>query len=263
MAKLALATHFRRMSSRDRIASEKAFHNETYAEGKRLSTYGYYEIFIGIRDDFRERVRQLVKGKDVLELGCGIHTFAPEFAPSAKSLIGIDISEEAVAQSKAIADKAGVSNAEFRVMNAEELELPDHSISLIMGSGIIHHLDLEVFFRECARVLDTEGRILFMEPMGHNPIINLYRSLTPSIRTPDEHPLLRSDLDLARRHFREVHVKYYYFLTLLAVPFRRMPFFRGLVRFLDGADQLFFRLIPGARYMAWYILLEASGPRNA
>ncbi len=249
------------MSSKDRIANEKAFHNETYSEGKRNLHYGYYEIFAQIRADFRERVRMSVRGVDVLELGCGIHTFAPEFAPEARNMTGIDISEEAVNKSRNIADEAGLQNCSFQVMNAEELELPEHSVSLIFGSGIIHHLDLDAFFTESARVLKKDGRILFMEPLGHNPFINLFRLLTPSIRTPDEHPLLRKDLVLIGKYFKELDIKYYYLFSLLAVPFRNKSIFAGMVRFLDSLDQLFFKFIPFGKYMAWYVLVDASKPR--
>src|SRR3546814_4334755 len=44
-----------------------------------------------------------------------------------------------------------------------------------------------------SRVLRPGGRAVFIEPLGLNPAIELYRRFTPSARTPDEHPLLRRD----------------------------------------------------------------------
>ena len=58
--------------------------------------------------------------------------------------------------------------------------------------------------REIARTLKPGGTALFIEPLGHNPAHQLYRRMTPSMRTADEHPLLQSDLASARRHFGEV-----------------------------------------------------------
>lgn len=35
----------------------------------------------------------------------------------------------------------------------------------------------------------------FLEPLGMNPLINLYRKLTPDRRTPDEKPLDKRDFE--------------------------------------------------------------------
>src|SRR3546814_1101008 len=78
-------------------------------------------------------------------------------------------------------------------MNAEAMTFPDDSFDLVFGSGIIHHLDIDRAFGEIARVLRPGGRAVFIEPLGLNPAIELYRRFTPSARTPDEHPLLRRD----------------------------------------------------------------------
>ena len=45
---------------------------------------------------------------------------------------------------------------------------------------------------------------MFYEPLGTNPMIRLYRRLTPRLRSPDEHPLVDADVDLARRSFAVV-----------------------------------------------------------
>ena len=34
---------------------------------------------------------------------------------------------------------------------------------------------------ELSRIIKPNGECIFQEPMGHNPIINLYRKLTPNI----------------------------------------------------------------------------------
>ncbi|WP_428491963.1 hypothetical protein [Rhodopila sp.] len=62
----------------------------------------------------------------------------------------------------------------------------------MFGIGIIHHLDTRQASREVARVLRPDGNAVFWEPMGTNPIIGLYRMLTPNARTVDEHPLAKT-----------------------------------------------------------------------
>ena len=145
--------------------------------------------------------------------------------------------------------------------SAEELQIPDASLALIFGSGIIHHLDLEAFFAEAKRVLQPQGRILFMEPLGHNPLINAYRNRTPGMRTPDEHPLLKKDLENLSQHFSNLNIKYYYFWSLFAIPFRRFWVFKPMLSLLDGMDQLMFKMLPFSRTWAWYALIDASFPK--
>lgn len=249
------------MADTSRIENEKAFHNESFSTGLRSKIDSYYEIFVGIRAEFRRRVAEAIRGENALELGCGPSTFSPEFAALAAHIKGIDISEEAVRQSEERAKAAGLSNVDFQVMNAEELQIPDASLALIFGSGIIHHLDLEAFFAEAKRVLQPQGRILFMEPLGHNPLINAYRNRTPGMRTPDEHPLLKKDLNNLAQHFSNLNIKYYYFWSLFAIPFRRFWVFKPMLSLLDGMDQLMFKMLPFSRTWAWYALIDASGPK--
>src|SRR3546814_18316951 len=80
-------------------------------------------------------------------------------------------------------------------MNAEAMTFPDDSFDLVFGSGIIHHLDIDRASGEIARVLRPGGRAVFIEPLGLNPAIALYRRFPPRALTPHDPPLLR-------RHFR-------------------------------------------------------------
>ena len=86
-------------------------------------------------------------------------------------------------------------------MDAEELKFNESSFDLICEIGILHYLKLEKAYSELQRVVKKDGVALFIEPLGHNPFIKLYRKLTPRLRTLDEHPLLSKDLILAKKYF--------------------------------------------------------------
>ncbi len=246
----------------NRLETEKAFHNEAFARGIRKPLDRYYSIFSSVRADFLLRLKELAKDTVVLECGCGINSYAGELQGIASDLTGIDISDEAVRQSEKLAMESGAKNCRFLIMDAENLKFDNNSLGLLFGVGIIHHLDLNAFFDEAARVLTPDGSMLFMEPLGHNPLLNIYRRLTPKYRTPDEHPLLIKDLGLINRFFSRTTIRYYFFFALLAVPFRNSIFFSGLLKLLNKADRLFFRWIPFARYLAWYCIIEAHGPKK-
>lgn len=87
--------------------------------------------------DFRS-----VKGKKVLEIGCGIGTTSINFARSgATKVTAVDLSEKSLEVAKQRAEIFGLTNIEFIQGNAEELSrfLPKEEYDLIFSFGVIHH----------------------------------------------------------------------------------------------------------------------------
>jgi SAM-dependent methyltransferase len=149
----------------------------------------------------------------------------------------------------------------FRVMDAELLDFEDDTFDLVCGRSILHHLDLTRAYSELGRVLKPSGAAIFVEPLGHNPLINLYRRLTPELRTPDEHPLMIRDLRFAEESFEVVRARFFHLSGLAAVPFRRAAGFRSLLGALDAIDRALFRLVPATRRYAWQVAIELTRPR--
>lgn len=100
-----------------------------------------------------------------------------------------------------------------------------------------------------------------MEPLGHNLFINLYRTLTPQMRTEEEHPLKLEDIRLLKQYFNNLEVEYFSLFTLLAVPFRSMFFFKKLCGFFRSIDKAVFIISFIKRY-AWTTIIHASNPRK-
>ena len=98
---------------------------------------------------------------------------------------------------------------------------------------------------------------MFIEPLGTNPIINLYRKLTPKSRSEDEHPLVEKDFKFIKEKLTNITLKYYGFLTLVFFPFYKSPqqsmIFKGLVKL----DQFLFK-IKFFRLFAWSVLVIAK-----
>jgi SAM-dependent methyltransferase len=222
----------------------------------------YYSVVGASRVVYEDLLRARGAGRDVLEYGCGPGSYAFFLAGLGASVVGIDISATAIEQARAAAREQGAEGVEFRQLNAESLDLPDDSFDLVCGTGILHHLDLERAYAEIVRTLRPGGTAVFIEPLGHNPLINRFRSRTPSLRTEDEHPLRTGDLELARSYFDEVDWRAFHLLSLGAVPLRRLPGFRSIVRGLDAADRLLFRLVPALEKHGWQAVLSFAGPRK-
>lgn len=244
-----------------RLDREKAFHDREFSEGARHVVDKFYSVTRGSRELYEQYLADHADGSDVLEYGCGLRNYAVYLAQRGSRVTAIDLSDEAIRQSQERAREAGFDAIDFRAMNAEQLELADDSFDLVCGEGILHHLDLDRAFAEVARVLRPGGSAIFIEPLGHNPVINLYRSRTPSLRTPDEHPLLLGDFDVARRYFGAVDPQFFHLQALAAVPFRDRGFFGPLLGGLEAADRTLFRAVPYARRFAWQVVLRLAAPR--
>ncbi|MEO7198007.1 MAG: class I SAM-dependent methyltransferase [Solirubrobacterales bacterium] len=250
----------------DRLAREQAFHDARFAEGgEARSADRFYAINAASDRFFRDQIEQLPPNSYLLDYGCGDAAYcAIHGAQSGHRVAAMDISPVAIERAKAKAMRLGFSDRiEFQVMNAEELEFADASFDAVGGLGVLHHLDLEIALASVTRVLKPEGKAFFVEPLGHNPLINLFRRRTPEQRSPDEHPLLMDDLELIRRFFGELDASYFHLLGLLALPASGRSFLDRAVQRLDAADQALFRHVTMSRKHAWMVGLSLAKPRPA
>ena len=241
-----------------RLQRERDFHNTRFEEeDDRETQLKYYHAIRDCLDGYHARVAELAVGSDILEYGCSYGDKGMRLAASAKTVSGIDISDAAIDMGTAKAKEAGLENVNLQVMNAEDMSFPDNSFDLVYGSGIIHHLDVEKSYSEIARVLRPGGRALFVEPLGHNPAIELYRRVTPAARTPDEHPLRVKDFKLFDHYFDKTNCKFFGLSTLAVVPFRNTPLRGPILSVTRAMDKGLFAL-PGVKWWSWYSLMEAE-----
>lgn len=240
---------------------EAEFHDKEFADRARESTDKYYSIWGSTYKVYEDTLTSKCRGRRVLEYGCGPGSHSFFLAQHGAQVNGIDISPVAIDQARAEAERRGLRNAEYRVMDAEALSFPPASFQLICGSGILHHLNLERAYAEIARTLAADGTAVFIEPMGHNPVVNLYRRLTPHMRTVDEHPLRQADFKLAARYFNKVETHFFHFTTLLAVALRRLPGFRATLHILERFDRFLFRFVPQAWRLSWVVILILEQPK--
>jgi SAM-dependent methyltransferase len=200
-----------------------------------------------------------VPGSNVLEIGCSEGKFALHFfAERGARIAGIDIAGRPVEKARAEAERRGLTAlAAFEIGDAHQLRWESGSFDLVYATGVLHHLDVRTAMDEVHRVVKPGGTAMFFEPLAGNPLINAYRALTPSRRTPDERPLGRDDLDAITAGWARSEVRFFHLTSLLAVPLRGKPLFAKTVTGLHALDRQLFRM-PALRRLAWYAMITLS-----
>ncbi len=215
------------------------------------------------QEHYEDAIVSAVEGRRALDYGCGTGWTTAKFACHAEEIVGIDISDTAIEQAADQAEAAGLTNVAFEQMDAENLDFDDDSFDAVYGSAIIHHLDVRRALSEICRVLKPSGMAVFEEPMGHNLGMRAFRALTPNHRTPDEHPLLVRDLQIAEEFFADARFDFFNLSTLLAVPFALTPLADPIRKILARVDDRLIDAIPALGPHAWRVVLVLGAPEQA
>lgn len=243
----------------NRLEYEKEYHNNVdkwQEEREKIRSRFSKGLFQIPLNDAWDSVE--FEGKIVLDYGCGEGLATKRMLESgAVKVEAIDISEGMIQQAKE--NNNNDNRANFQVMNAEELTFEDEQFDIIFGGAILHHLDLEKAFNEIKRVLKPGGCAVFVEPLGHNPIVNYFRSKTPEARTPFEHPLLKKDFKLARQIFSKVITKEYFCISILPLGIRsKLPekVFQPVFNVFYAIDRAFLDTFKCFSHYSWMCLIR-------
>jgi len=237
---------------RDRDRSRK----ESLDDDSYRKFYGnrkYYDGTVLSRTHVDNWIKVKAKDKVFLDYACGDGVNAIKAAKAgAKLAIGIDISRLSVENAKRDAEKEGVQdNTYFLQADAENTKLPDNSIDVVLCNGMLHHLDLSYVFPELRRIMSKEGQLLAVEALNYNPLIKLYRYLTPLMRTEWEkkHILSLADVRFAKKFFDVQDICYWHVTSILT------PYCRSLLPVWNAFDKVFAK-IPLIRQLAWIFTFE-------
>lgn len=203
-------------------------------------------------------------GKKVLDYCCGDGGTIFFLAEHGAEAIGIDISDVSILKAKTETSRKKLDKQTFfYVMDAENLGFEDNYFDLIVCNGVLHHLDIKKAYPELARVLKPEGKIICDEPLKYNPVFQLYRRITPHLRTEWEmhHILSKKEIKLAEKYFGKVETKFFHLATLGAVPFRELPGFNFILGLLGTVDSILLKL-PILKWLAWQVVFILSEPKK-
>lgn len=169
------------------------------------------------QDNFREKI----KGKKVLEMGCGNCINAAVMAALGAEVYANDIATSSGDIIKKLNEKFAF---EFPIVFVEgdflKNDLSPNSFDFVVGKAFLHHLTLSVerlFLKETARLLKPDGEARFFEPAINNKVLDEIRWHIPIGGRPskfnktafskwkehDPHP----DRNLSSEHFRKAGEK--------------------------------------------------------
>ena len=189
------------MNVEERVKREKYSHenddvlNESLKLKSKYSHILSYPGYKTMTSRFEKSYDNLLE-KVVLDFGCGKGLDSLKLLKAGATVYGIDIAENYINETIQLAKNNGFSEKyfNFKVMDAHKLEFEENKFDLVIGNGILHHLDKLVAIKSIYKVLKPGGRLVFKEPLADNPLLKIFRFFTPKARTEDEEPFSKNDL---------------------------------------------------------------------
>lgn len=155
-----------------------------------------------------------LRGKRILDVGCGNGENSLLFARWGAHVTGIDISGNAIALSKArAAEYQLTANTTFLAMPFEEVAQTEKPFDVVWSAAFLHHvLDrLDDVVAQLRQNVTADGVVVMLEPVRFSPLLKRIRAAIPPYAegTPDERPLEADDLAKIWRAFRVTQRRLY------------------------------------------------------
>lgn len=170
-----------------------------------------------------------IRGKRVLDLGCGYGAMSIWLAKQGAQVTGVDLGASLLEAAKVQAELNGVS-CEFRQANIVSLPLDAKQFDAVTGMAILHHLseeDVRTALLECLRVLKPSGQAHFHEPIENSKVFDFLQNCFPAgggatrpsilnrskwkayLKTVDDRAMTERELKRAGEGFSAVHFRHF------------------------------------------------------
>ena len=187
-----------------------------------------------------------IKGKNVLDFGCGGGWISRLLAFKGASVSALDISFEGCISTRKKLRESGFRYDSLAVMDAHSIAFRNSSFDAVFITGVLHHLNTARVVPEVHRVLKPGGKVVCYEPLKYGPIMWALRQLWLKLNGLKEYQTTEHEEGLKDSDF---------------APFNEM-FTRGFIRkfnFVAKTNRLRNRFGPLALSLRWidYVLLSA------
>lgn len=207
-----------------------------------------------------------VQGISVLDFACGGGVVTAWLAARGASVVGLDLSPDAVARARELLEAVGL---EARLVAAPLEEAADPgTFDAIVGRYALHHTDVARLAPVLASRLRPGGTAAFVETFASNPVLRLCRRWLvgragiPRFGTLDERPLDRAAVAALESAFGSARIEVAE-LRFLRIFDRQVLRYRSerLGSVLAAADDLLARL-PGSTALSYHqvvVLRKSAG----
>jgi 2-polyprenyl-3-methyl-5-hydroxy-6-metoxy-1,4-benzoquinol methylase len=200
-----------------------------------------------------------VRGKRILDAGCGDGWLSIILAKRGALIQGFDISPSAIRYAEERAAAHDVSDrCTFRTASAYELPYGDAEFDGVIGSAILHHLGDKVrFAEELRRVMKPGAVAVFQEPLGNSLVLERARTFVPvpsmSPDDPDQwkQQFKYKDAEAFRRAFSVEMFEFHLFSRL-----DRVISSPAVITALEKIDSFLLRFVPFLRRYARTVVLR-------
>ncbi len=201
------------------------------------------------------KAARLGPGVKCLEIGCGSGLFTEQFLSTGAEITAVDISPDLLAL------------AQRRIKNSDKVRFVENSFEevcdvggpfdAIIGSSILHHLDIDASVKRIFHFLKPGGRMGFAEPNMCNPQI-LFQKNIPYLKerlgdSPDERAFFRWPL---YRLMRKVGFES---ITILPFDWLHPNTPKPFIQLMKRVSYIF-ESLPGIREFSGSLLIKARRP---
>lgn len=263
----------------DRIKTEREFHDEwaRSENAEEIDVRASNEVCTAPEMRFIKQQLGDLKGKRLLDVGCGLGEASVYFALLGADVTSSDLSQGMLDATLNLAHMNAVTVRQH-LASAENMQLaPEEKFDVIYAGNLLHHVDIDATIQRVIPHLADDGVFVSWDPLAYNPAINVYRSIATEVRTPDEHPLKWHDIKLFNKYFSSVEKRYFWLTTLIifiimALAQRRNPnkerFWKVIIkegkkwawlyRPLELLDRFLLSILPPLKLLCWNIVIIAK-----
>ncbi len=213
----------------------------------------FYERRLLYRTTMRALEATLVRGKKVLDYGCGPADFGLWLATEGADVTLLDLSPAAIEVALKRAHASGVTVRGISADASELHMLSDAEFDLVFACAALHHtMKYPGAVEELARIMKPGARLVLCETWGGNPLLNGARKVRALLAGEQEDQ--GEDIILSKRelteldpYFSDVRVETMNLFAMGKRLFRgrfEKRWARGIVAGLESVDSVLLSMVP-------------------